>query len=52
WSPRSALLGSICDILITGSVFFYLRGARRDVRRARNFFRRLTIVFINMGLFT
>ncbi|KAH0834687.1 hypothetical protein J3R83DRAFT_10213, partial [Lanmaoa asiatica] len=52
WSPRSALLGAICDILITGSVFFYLREGRREIQRSRNYFRHLTIVFINMGLFT
>ncbi|KAG8216328.1 hypothetical protein J3R82DRAFT_6399, partial [Butyriboletus roseoflavus] len=33
WSPRSALFGAICDVLITGSVFFYLREGYREVRR-------------------
>ncbi|KAH0834683.1 hypothetical protein J3R83DRAFT_10208, partial [Lanmaoa asiatica] len=52
WSPRSAFLGATCDILITGSVFFYLREGRRGIRRSDNYFRHLTIVFINVGLFT
>ncbi|KAF8429461.1 hypothetical protein L210DRAFT_3563429 [Boletus edulis BED1] len=52
WSPRSALMSAICDVLITGSVFFYLREGRREVPRSQNYFRHLTIVFINMGLFT
>ncbi|KAF8429460.1 hypothetical protein L210DRAFT_3563422 [Boletus edulis BED1] len=52
WSPRSALMSAVCDVLITGSVFFYLREGRREVPRSQNYFRHLTIVFINMGLFT
>ncbi|KIJ58158.1 hypothetical protein HYDPIDRAFT_119891 [Hydnomerulius pinastri MD-312] len=52
WSPRSAGASVICDVLITGSVFFYLRASRRGVRRSQNYFRQLTVVFVNMGVLT
>ncbi|KAH7882267.1 hypothetical protein F5I97DRAFT_334496 [Phlebopus sp. FC_14] len=52
WSARSAVVSACCDILITGSVFFYLRAGRRETRRRYNYFRQLMLVFVNMGLFT
>ncbi|KIJ13141.1 hypothetical protein PAXINDRAFT_14041 [Paxillus involutus ATCC 200175] len=48
----SALAGAACDIMITSSVFYYLRPARTGFIRRGNIIKRLNLVFIQMGLLT
>ncbi|KIJ13142.1 hypothetical protein PAXINDRAFT_14042 [Paxillus involutus ATCC 200175] len=48
----SALGGAACDIMITSSVFYYLRPARTGFIRRGNIIKRLNLVFIQMGLLT
>ncbi|KAF9220418.1 hypothetical protein BS17DRAFT_344671 [Gyrodon lividus] len=44
YTPFSAIVSATCDAMITSSVFYYLRQARReDIKR-------LNVVFVQMGL--
>ncbi|KAG1888134.1 hypothetical protein F4604DRAFT_1899772 [Suillus subluteus] len=53
WCQISAVAGALCDILITGTVWWFLRPARTDnVRSNPNYLNKLTQIFVNMGLFT
>ncbi|KAF9230419.1 hypothetical protein BU15DRAFT_69212 [Melanogaster broomeanus] len=45
-----AAASTLCDILITGAVFKYMRNS--DLRRRVNFIQDLAVVFINMGALT
>ncbi|KAF9245262.1 hypothetical protein BU15DRAFT_71020 [Melanogaster broomeanus] len=45
-----AAVSTLCDILITGAVFKYMRNS--DLRRRVNFIQDLAVVFINMGALT
>ncbi|KAH7922822.1 hypothetical protein BV22DRAFT_630343 [Leucogyrophana mollusca] len=47
-----AAISALCDILITSSIFFYLRPQRTGVRRREPTIQRLVHVFVHMGLFT
>ncbi|KAH7928644.1 hypothetical protein BV22DRAFT_196977 [Leucogyrophana mollusca] len=47
-----AALSVVCDILITGSIFFYLRPQRSGIERRVVGIQQLIHVFVNMGLFT
>jgi len=51
---RVAFAGSgvLCDMIITGSVYYYLRPSRTGVRRLQNHIQRITTVTINMGVLT
>ncbi|KIJ13149.1 hypothetical protein PAXINDRAFT_14047 [Paxillus involutus ATCC 200175] len=46
----SAFASAICDVMITSSVFYYLRPARTGFIRRGNIIKRLNLVFIQMGL--
>ncbi|KAH7922814.1 hypothetical protein BV22DRAFT_1037068 [Leucogyrophana mollusca] len=48
----SAVASALCDLLITGSIFFYLHPKRSGVRRSGSAIQQLTNVTVNMGLFT
>ncbi|KAH7922821.1 hypothetical protein BV22DRAFT_1121229 [Leucogyrophana mollusca] len=48
----SAALSVVCDLLITGSIFFYLRPQRSGIKRREATIQRLIYVCVNMGLFT
>ncbi|KAG1855639.1 hypothetical protein DFJ58DRAFT_785807 [Suillus subalutaceus] len=53
WCQISAVAGALCDILITGTVWWFLRPARTgNVRSNPNYLNKLTQIFVNMGLFT
>ncbi|KAG1807432.1 uncharacterized protein BJ212DRAFT_744211 [Suillus subaureus] len=53
WCQISAVAGALCDILITGTVWWFLRPARTgNVRSKLNYLNKLTQIFVNMGLFT
>lgn len=53
WCQVSAVAGALCDILITGTVWWFLRPARTDnVRSQPIYLNKLTQIFVNMGLFT
>jgi len=45
-----AAVSTLCDILITGAAFKYMR--KTDLRRRVNFIQDLAVVFINMGALT
>jgi hypothetical protein len=53
WCQVSAVAGALCDILITGTVWWFLRPARTgNVRSKPNYINQLAQIFVNMGLFT
>ncbi|KAG2339122.1 hypothetical protein BDR05DRAFT_635015 [Suillus weaverae] len=53
WCQVSAVAGALCDILITGTVWWFLRPARTgNVRSKPDLLNKLTQIFVNMGLFT
>ncbi|KIJ69138.1 hypothetical protein HYDPIDRAFT_36226 [Hydnomerulius pinastri MD-312] len=51
-SAASMFLGVVCDWLISGSVYFYLRSSRSGVKRTETRIQRIMTVFVNMGLCT
>jgi hypothetical protein len=54
WSPISSFTGALCDSVITGSIWLFMRPARTgNVRRkSRNYISEMMWIFINMGLFS
>ncbi|KAG2131024.1 hypothetical protein DEU56DRAFT_814499 [Suillus clintonianus] len=52
WAQGSAVAGALCDILITGTVWWFLRPARTGNVRRPNYLEQLTQMFVNMGLFS
>ncbi|KAH7923539.1 hypothetical protein BV22DRAFT_1196612 [Leucogyrophana mollusca] len=48
----SSLAAAVTDILISGSVYFYLRPGRFGIKRTETRIRHLTTVSINMGFLT
>ncbi|KAG1752028.1 hypothetical protein EDB19DRAFT_2021804 [Suillus lakei] len=53
WCQVSGVTGALCDIFITGTVWWFLRPARTgNVRPKPNYLNKLTQIFVNMGLFT
>jgi len=53
WCQISAVAGALCDILITGTVWWFLRPARTDnVRSKPDVLNKLTQIFVHMGLLT
>ncbi|KAG2347321.1 hypothetical protein BDR05DRAFT_651804 [Suillus weaverae] len=54
WSPTSAFTGALCDSVVTGSIWLFMRPARTgNVRRkSRNYISEMMWIFINMGLFS
>ncbi|KAG2121617.1 hypothetical protein DEU56DRAFT_834102 [Suillus clintonianus] len=53
WSLVSSFTGALCDSVITGSIWLFMRPARTgNVRRkSRNHINEMMWIFINMGLF-
>ncbi|KAG1782085.1 hypothetical protein EV702DRAFT_1069660 [Suillus placidus] len=54
WSPISGFTGALCDSIVTGSIWLFMRPARTgNVRRkSRNYISEMMWIFINMGLFS
>ncbi|KAG2360693.1 hypothetical protein BDR07DRAFT_1411828 [Suillus spraguei] len=55
WCQISAVAGALCDILITGTVWWFLRPARTGNVRSKpnyHYLNKLTQIFVHMGLFT
>ncbi|KAG1763095.1 hypothetical protein EDD22DRAFT_846622 [Suillus occidentalis] len=53
WCQVSAIAGAMCDIIITGTVWWFLRPARTgNVRSKPDYLNKLTQIFVHMGLFT
>lgn len=53
WCQVSAIAGAMCDIVITGTVWWFLRPARTgNVRSKPDYLNKLTQIFVHMGLFT
>ncbi|KAG2746083.1 hypothetical protein P692DRAFT_20808428 [Suillus brevipes Sb2] len=54
WSPISSFTGAICDSVITGSIWLFMRPERTgNVRKkSRNYISEMMWIFINMGLFS
>ncbi|KAG2348435.1 hypothetical protein BDR05DRAFT_957044 [Suillus weaverae] len=54
WSPISSFTGALCDCIVTGSIWLFMRPARTgNVRRkSRNYISEMMWIFINMGLFS
>ncbi|KAG0708168.1 hypothetical protein DFH29DRAFT_522228 [Suillus ampliporus] len=54
WSQFAAFADALCDLVITGTVWWFLRPARTgNVRsKSRNYLKPLTQIFVNMGLFS
>lgn len=54
WSPISSFSSALCDSVITGSIWLFMRPARTgNVRRkSRNYISDMMWIFINMGLFS
>jgi len=48
----AALVSVVCDVLITGSVIFYLRDGRSGLRRTETLIQHIVVVFVNMGFLT
>ncbi|EGO28810.1 hypothetical protein SERLADRAFT_380940 [Serpula lacrymans var. lacrymans S7.9] len=48
----AALVRFVCDILITGSVVFYLREGRTGIKRTETLTQHIIVVSVNMGLIT
>ncbi|KAG1782107.1 hypothetical protein EV702DRAFT_1069677 [Suillus placidus] len=51
WSPISSFTGALCDSIVTGSIWLFMRPARTgNVRRkSRNYINEMMWIFINMG---
>ncbi|KAF9234961.1 hypothetical protein BU15DRAFT_65260 [Melanogaster broomeanus] len=54
WSMLVKLAGSgvLADMVITSSVYYYLRPSRTGVRRSQNHIQRIATMTINMGILT
>jgi hypothetical protein len=52
WSPISTFASALCDCVITGSIWLFMRPARTgNIRRkSRNYISDMMWVFVNMGL--
>ncbi|KAG1807441.1 uncharacterized protein BJ212DRAFT_744756 [Suillus subaureus] len=52
WSQVASLTSALCDAVITGTIWWFLRPARTDNIRSRGYLNEMSRVFIQMGLFS
>ncbi|KAG1855632.1 hypothetical protein DFJ58DRAFT_785756 [Suillus subalutaceus] len=52
WIQLASCASALCDAVITGSIWWFLRPARTGYIRSRGYLNELTLVFIQMGLFS